>query len=145
MRGTRAQAAGALTVAGYDPGPVLDEAARFPGAWAYTPDRHRAVVLDMRGGTWEVADTAAAEDRLASLRHRGGCTECEGPEEHLPEECPSAAWYTSGATGGACEAWFVTRGEGRGLAAEHGWGTEAYYEAVIAGVDLAHQTGECPL
>jgi hypothetical protein len=68
--GTRAQIAGSLTVAGYDPVPVLDEAGKFPGRWAYTPDRHRCAVLHYLGklaGTWELRDCTESEDRITAL------------------------------------------------------------------------------
>lgn len=51
---------------------VMSEAEQFPTRWAYTEDRHRGVVFTMPGGTWEVADTAEAEDRIAAYRTRRG-------------------------------------------------------------------------
>ena len=59
-----------LAGAGYDQAAVaavLDEAARFPGRWAYTADRRRAVVKNMPAARWQVADTAATETRIAAL------------------------------------------------------------------------------
>jgi hypothetical protein len=66
----RARAAGELAAAGYaaEAGRVLDEAAWFPGRWAYTADRHRCAVHNMPGDTWEVRDCAESEDRIAALR-----------------------------------------------------------------------------
>lgn len=46
---------------------VLDEAARFPGRWAYIADRRRAVVKNMPAARWQVTDTAATETRIAAL------------------------------------------------------------------------------
>jgi len=73
------------------------------------------------------------------------CPECGAPQEHLPEECPAAEWEAAGPTLGACEAWFVRFGEGRHLAAQLGWGTQDYYQAVIEGVTLMHNVGGCPV
>jgi hypothetical protein len=59
-----------LADAGYDEAAVaavLDEAARFPGRWAYTANRRRAVVKNMPAARWQVAGTAATEARIAAL------------------------------------------------------------------------------
>jgi hypothetical protein len=61
-----------LADAGYDEAAVaavLDEAARFPGRWAYTADRRRAVVKNMPAARWQIADTAATEARITALAH----------------------------------------------------------------------------
>jgi hypothetical protein len=61
-----------LADAGYDEAAVtavLDEAARFPGRWAYTDDRRRAVVKNMPAARWQVADISAAEARITALAH----------------------------------------------------------------------------
>jgi hypothetical protein len=68
----RETAGGELADAGYDEAAVaavLEEAAQFPGRWAYTADRRRAVVKNMPAARWQVADTAATEARIAALAH----------------------------------------------------------------------------
>jgi hypothetical protein len=69
----RAEAAATLDAYPADQaGRVLDEAEKFPGSWAYTADRRRAVVFHMPGGTWEAADTAETEERIAAYARRRG-------------------------------------------------------------------------
>jgi hypothetical protein len=56
-----------MTAAGYshkDARAVLDEARQFPGRWAYTGDRRRAVVFHMPAGRWTVHDTEDTERRI---------------------------------------------------------------------------------
>jgi hypothetical protein len=73
-----------------------------------------------------------------------GCSECPSPVEHLPEECPAATTYIVYGNG-ACEAAFLRTTEGRQVTATHRWGTVAYEAAVIAGTELMHMVGACPL
>ncbi len=71
ITGTRDQARDFLTVHGADEDEaagVLTAAGQFPGTWAYTENRWSAVVRHMPAGTWEVADTREAEERIAGLR-----------------------------------------------------------------------------
>lgn len=65
------KAAAALFAAGYAKPAiqaVLDEAARFPGGWAYTADRRRCVVKHMPAGDFEVRDCAESEARITAAR-----------------------------------------------------------------------------
>jgi hypothetical protein len=67
---TPAMVATVLANAGYaaETGRLTAEARKFPGTWAYTVDRHRAVVHHMPRDDWEVADCAASEERIKALR-----------------------------------------------------------------------------
>jgi hypothetical protein len=69
---TRGQACYRLALARYgsQAEALLTEADRWPGRWAYTADRHRAVVKYMPAGRYEVRDTAASEDAIAALARR---------------------------------------------------------------------------
>ena len=69
---TREQATYRLAIARYgaEAPALLERAEKCPGTWAYTADRHRAVVCHMPAGTWEVVDCAASEDYIASLSRR---------------------------------------------------------------------------
>lgn len=55
---------------------LLDEADKFPNRWAYTNDRHLAVVHHMPSGDYEVADTKESEHKIMALAGRrcpAGC------------------------------------------------------------------------
>jgi hypothetical protein len=70
---TRDQAAAELAAAGYDSAAtaaLLDEAARFPGRWAYPPDRRRTVVHHMPAGVWDVRDCAESEAAIRAIGSR---------------------------------------------------------------------------
>jgi hypothetical protein len=83
MMGTRAQVAGALTLAagcpprtGHDDvARVMADADRFPNSWQYNAGRTRCVVKHMghagvQDGTFEIQDCADTEARIAALRRR---------------------------------------------------------------------------
>jgi len=55
-----------------DAGRVLDEAAKFPGRWAYTTGRAAAAVWSMPARVWTVADTRESEERIAAIRRAHG-------------------------------------------------------------------------
>jgi hypothetical protein len=63
-----------LTGAGYtktEARRVIGDAIRFPGTWAYTGDRHRAVVYQMPAGRLSVHDTAESEERIKTAGRLG--------------------------------------------------------------------------
>jgi hypothetical protein len=72
------------------------------------------------------------------------CPECGAAPPHLPEECPAAEWYGGGGVG-ACEWAYVCSPDGRADLAGIEWGTEEWYAQVIAGTDLMHNVGACPV
>lgn len=58
-----------LESSGYaaEAGPVMEEARRYPGTYAYTGDRHRYTVYRMPGAYWEAGDCAESEERIKAL------------------------------------------------------------------------------
>lgn len=71
------------------------------------------------------------------------CPECGRKHPPEPEFCPLAVWYSSGPTGGACEAYWLTTPDGRADTAGIPYGSELYYQLVIEGTALMHEVGEC--
>lgn len=69
--GSEARARHYLTAIRRYPAPVADavieEARRFPGRYAYTPDRFAWVVHHMPAGRWASGDSTESETRIAAL------------------------------------------------------------------------------
>lgn len=51
---------------------LMAVAARFPGAYQYTADRHRYVVFSMPGAYWLAGDCAESEESIKSLGREAG-------------------------------------------------------------------------
>lgn len=70
---TEAQARAYLHAQGYEDeaGPLMAEARRFPGIYAYTANRHRYVAFFMPGGFWKAGDCAESEERIKAAGRQG--------------------------------------------------------------------------
>lgn len=58
-----------LTADGYEAeaSALMTTAARFPGGYQYTADRHRYLVFIMPGGYWLAGDCTESEERIKRL------------------------------------------------------------------------------